>query len=228
MPRTSGFRLPHCAVTFLAASVAVATTAGIASASTAPASAPDRTARASASSGPLVSSLKGHGRMAYPDPGHDIRITVDAHATFKGEGWTKPDKAWGTFRIHHRMPAANGEPEKGNWGDFKVDCLTSGGPTATVTGRLVRTGGNVDAWDDYLKRHVRMGISFYVSDGKGSGPSRIGLSGGTEAGEPLLSKCMAPAADSTVIEGGYSLKDRTSAPGVPASVPDLGALLETS
>ncbi|MEJ8672607.1 hypothetical protein WKI71_42580 [Streptomyces sp. MS1.AVA.1] len=86
--------------------------------------------------------------MDYPDAGHDIQVTVDAHATFKGIGWTKPDKAWGSFRIHHRMPAANGEPEKVNWGDFKVDCLTSGGPTATVTGRLVRTGGNAGAWDD--------------------------------------------------------------------------------
>ncbi|MGW6731504.1 hypothetical protein [Streptomyces sp. NPDC055013] len=109
------------------------------------------------------------------------------------------------------MPAANGEPAKVNWGDFEVDCLTSGGPTATATGRIVRTGGNVGAWDDYLKRHVRMGISFYVGDGSGSGPSRIGLSGGTADGAPLLSKCMAPAADSKVIKGGYDLTDRAPA-----------------
>ncbi|WP_326812769.1 hypothetical protein OIE62_02790 [Streptomyces scopuliridis] len=204
-------RLPNRAITFLAATAVVATTTGIAAASTAPASEPEKTARASASSGTLISSLKGWGRMDYPDAGQDIQVTVDAHATFKGVGWTRPDKAWGTFRIYHRMPAANGEPELVNWGDFKVDCLTSGGPTATVTGRLVRTGGNVSAWDDYLKRHVRMGISFYVADGKGSGPSRIGLSGGTEDGEPLLSKCMAPAADAEVIKGGYDLTDRAPA-----------------
>ncbi|WP_406192714.1 hypothetical protein OG331_06575 [Streptomyces sp. NBC_01017] len=207
----SRFKSPNRAVTFLAATAVMATTAGIASAATAPAATPDTTPRASASSAALISSLKGWGRMDYPDAGHDIQVTVDAHATFKGIGWTKPDKAWGSFRIHHRMPAANGEPEKVNWGDFKVDCLTSGGPTATVTGRLVRTGGNAGAWDDYLKRHVRMGISFYVGEGAGSGPSRIGLSGGTAAGEPLLSKCMAPAADSKVIRGGYDLTDR--APG---------------
>ncbi|WP_328877166.1 hypothetical protein [Streptomyces sp. NBC_00299] len=207
----SRFKSPNRAVTFLAATAVIATTAGIASAATAPAATPDTTPRASASSAALISSLKGWGRMDYPDAGHDIQITVDAHATFKGIGWTKPDKAWGSFRIYHRMPAANGEPEKVNWGDFKVDCLTSGGPTATVTGRLVRTGGNVGAWDDYLKRHVRMGISFYVGEGAGSGPSRIGLSGGTAAGEPLLSKCMAPAADSKVIQGGYDLTDRAPA-----------------
>ncbi|GDY70719.1 hypothetical protein SAV31267_002040 [Streptomyces avermitilis] len=134
-------RLPNRAITFLAATAVVATTAGIAAASTAPASEPEKTARASASSGTLISSLKGWGRMDYPDAGQDIQVTVDAHATFEGVGWTRPDKAWGTFRIYHRMPAANGEPELVNWGDFKVDCLTSGGPTATVTGRLVRTGG---------------------------------------------------------------------------------------
>ncbi|WP_406411771.1 hypothetical protein [Streptomyces sp. NBC_01614] len=207
----SRFKSPNRAVTFLAATAVMATTAGIASAATAPAATPDTTPRASASSAALTSSLKGWGRMDYPDAGHDIQVTVDAHATFKGIGWTKPDKAWGSFRIHHRMPAANGEPEKVNWGDFKVDCLTSGGPTATVTGRLVRTGGNAGAWDDYLKRHVRMGISFYVGEGAGSVPSRIGLSGGTAAGEPLLSKCMAPAADSKVIQGGYDLTDRAPA-----------------
>ncbi|MFJ9822664.1 hypothetical protein ACIRU3_47340 [Streptomyces sp. NPDC101151] len=207
----SRFKLPNRAVTFLAATAVVATTAGVSSASTAPASVPGKTARASVPSGTLTSRLKGWGRMDYPDVGHDIQITVDAHATFKGVGWVKPDKAWGTFRIYHRMPAANGEPEKVNWGDFKVDCLTSGGPTATVTGRIVRTGGNVGGWDDYLKRHVRMGISFYVGEGKGIGTSRIGLSGGTVESEPLLSKCMAPAADSKVIKGGYDLTDKVPA-----------------
>ncbi|UNO41043.1 hypothetical protein [Streptomyces sp. MST-110588] len=207
-------KLPNRIVTFLAATAVVAATAGVASASTAstaPASEPGEAARASAASGTLTSSLKGWGRMDYPDAGHDIQVTVDAHATFKGVGWAEPDRAWGTFRIYHRMPAGKGEQAKVNWGDFKVDCLTSGGPTATVTGRIVHTGGDVGGWDDYLKRHVRMGISFYVGEGKGSGPSRIGLSGGTKEGEPLLSKCMAPAADSKVIRGGYDLTDKVPA-----------------
>ncbi|MFJ2022697.1 hypothetical protein ACIODW_02640 [Streptomyces sp. NPDC087897] len=203
--------LSRRAVTFLAAAAVVATTAGIASASAAPASEPGRDARATAPSGALTSSLKGWGRMDYPDAGHDIRVTVDAHATFKGVGWAEPDRSWGTFRIYHRMPAADGGPARVNWGDFTVDCLTSGGPTATVTGRIVRTGGNAGGWDDYLKRHVRMGISFYVGEGEGGGPSRIGLSGGTDEGEPLLSRCMAPAADAKVIKGGYDLTDKVPA-----------------
>lgn len=28
--------------------------------------------------------------MDYPDAGHDIQVTVDAHATFKGVGWAEP------------------------------------------------------------------------------------------------------------------------------------------
>ncbi|WP_263980696.1 hypothetical protein [Streptomyces naphthomycinicus] len=205
----SGFKPSHRSLALLAVAVAVA--AGTAFASTAPASEPDEPARATAPSGPVTSSLKGWGRMDYPDPGHDIQVTVDAHAVFKGVGWSKPDTSWGTFRVYHRMPGADGRPETVNWGDFEVDCLTTGGPTATVTGRIVGTGGDAGGWDDYLKRHVRMGVSFYVGAGKGSGPSRIGLSGGTEAGEPLLSTCMAPAADAKVIKGGYHLTDRTPA-----------------
>ncbi|MGW0533414.1 hypothetical protein [Streptomyces sp. NPDC003032] len=53
-----------------------------------------------------------------------------------------------------------------------------------------------------------MGVSFYVGHGKGGGPSRIGISGGTEKGRPLLSTCMAPAADSKVVKGGYVLTDK--------------------
>ncbi|MET9645697.1 hypothetical protein ACFZB6_11125 [Streptomyces syringium] len=52
-----------------------------------------------------------------------------------------------------------------------------------------------------------MGISFYVAD-KGSGPSRIGLSGLPKAGETQIAKCMAPAADAAVIKGGYVLQGK--------------------
>jgi hypothetical protein len=116
-----------------------------------------------------------------------------------------PTWSWGTFRIYHGIKEP-GKPHWANWGDFKVDCLTTGSPTATVTGMLVRAtpGG---PWEDLVKRHVRMGVSFYVA-GKGAGPSRIGLSGATPNGEPLLTKCMAPAANAPVIRGGYTLKDK--------------------
>ncbi|MFF4159004.1 hypothetical protein [Streptomyces sp. NPDC001678] len=154
-----------------------------------------------------TSSLTGWGRMDYPAPGNDIRVTVDARA-FYGPGHL-PVRSEGTFRISHRTDAVNGQPASDHWGEFAVDCLTTGGPVATVTGRLVRTdpGG---PWEKagYLKRHIRMGVSFYVA-GENGGRSRIGLSGGTEKGELPLKKCMAPAPDAAVVAGGYTLKDRT-------------------
>jgi hypothetical protein len=51
-----------------------------------------------------------------------------------------------------------------------------------------------------------MGVSFYVPQ---TGQARIGLSGATKKGDPLLTKCMAPAA-AKVVDGGYTLRDRSS------------------
>jgi hypothetical protein len=152
---------------------------------------------------PSTADLRGRAQMYFPAPGNHIWITVDAHSEF-GLSPSIPTRSWGTFRIYHGFDEP-GVPA--NWGDFTVDCLTVGGPTATVTGTLVRTtpGG---PWEQagYLARHIRMGVSFYVA-GRNAGPSRIGLSGGTPDGEPLLTKCMAPAASAPLTAGGYVLKD---------------------
>lgn len=88
--------------------------------------------------------------------------------------------------------------------DFVVDCLTAGGPTATVTGRLVRTSPG-HPWQTHLDPNTRMGLGFHVP---GDGEARVGMSGATAKGAPLLTKCMAPAADMAVVEGGYALQDR--------------------
>ncbi|MGW0533413.1 hypothetical protein [Streptomyces sp. NPDC003032] len=108
---------------FAALGVVAATVgAGVGAASATTDPDPERTATAdpvhsaSAPSGPLTSTLKGRARMDYPDPGHDIQVTVDARATFKGVGWSKPEEASGTFRIHHRMPGTGAGPDKVNWG----------------------------------------------------------------------------------------------------------------
>ncbi|WP_418957586.1 hypothetical protein [Streptomyces tritici] len=143
------------------------------------------------------SSLAGEARMAYPVADEEVRVRVDAHARFGPA--SLPTRSWGTFRISHEVDGTV------HWGEFAVDCLTTGGPTATVTGRLVRTSpGHV--WREVLDPDVRMGVSFHVP-GKG-GEARIGLSGATPKGEPQLTRCMAPAADARVVEGGYRLKDR--------------------
>ncbi|MFD8994458.1 hypothetical protein [Streptomyces abikoensis] len=75
--------------------------------------------------------------MDHPVPGDDIRVTVDARA-FHGVGHL-PVRSEGTFRVSHHTDAMNGKPASDHWGEFAVDCLTTGGPVATVTGRLVRT-----------------------------------------------------------------------------------------
>ncbi|GGR10432.1 hypothetical protein [Streptomyces griseomycini] len=139
-------------------------------------------------------SLRGTARLGYPVAEEEVRVTVDAHAAF-GAG-SFPTRSWGTFRISHVVDGRD------HWGVFEVDCLTSGGPTATVTGRLVRTSpGHV--WRKELEPHTRMGLGFYVP---GGGTARVGLSGATAEGEPLLTRCMAPAADMEVVDGGYSLR----------------------
>ncbi|MDT0450142.1 hypothetical protein [Streptomyces hesseae] len=184
----------------------------LAAALTAPAAVPAVAASPAGGEPPITStsSLTGWGRMDYPMPGNDIRVTVDARSSY-GPGHL-PVRSDGTFRISHRTDAMNGQPASDHWGEFTVDCLTTGGPVATVTGRLVRTDAG-GPWEKagYLKRHIRMGVSFYVADGKNGGPSRIGLSGGTEKSDLPLKKCMAPAPDSGVVAGGYTLKDRTPA-----------------
>lgn len=145
-----------------------------------------------------VSSLKGDARMDYPVANQEVRVSVDARSTYAVG--SIPQRSWGTFRISHAQDG------KLYWGEFKVDCLTTGGPTATVTGRLVRTSPG-HPWLTTLDPHTRMGVSFLVPE---KGEARIGLSGATKKGEPLLTKCMAPSADAKVVDGGYTLRDRSN------------------
>ncbi|MCI3930742.1 hypothetical protein [Streptomyces sp. AN091965] len=168
--------------------------------------------RPAAAKTPVVTSvLKGEGRMDYPVEDEDVRIRVDAKAVSPGGGSSLKGRSTGTFRIQHSYPARDGRRARTLWGDFKVDCLTTGGPTATVTGILVRTSPG-HPWRTALDRHTRMGVSFYVPGGDGKrtarDTARIGLSGATAKGGPKLTRCMAPAADAAVVDGGYALKDR--------------------
>ncbi|MFI9308336.1 hypothetical protein [Streptomyces triculaminicus] len=183
----------------LAAATATTAIAPAASATEAPAA-------PAAAVATTTASIKGAARMEFPAPGNDIRVTVDAHGTYTSKSPIFPTKSSGTFRISHKIDQPNGKKPLVFWGDFTVDCLTTGGPNATVTGRLVRTSPG-HPWRKELDPHTRMGVSFHVA-GKDGGPSRIGLSGATKKGEPLLTKCMAPAPDAKVVEGGYVLTDK--------------------
>ncbi|WP_328876153.1 hypothetical protein OHT76_42115 [Streptomyces sp. NBC_00287] len=98
------------------------------------------------------------------------------------------------------VPAPSAPPET------EAAACSSGGPTATVTGRLVRTSPG-HPWLTVLDPPTRVGVSFFVPE---KGEARIGLSGATEKGEPLLSRCMAPAADARVVDGGASCATATA------------------
>ncbi|GAA4936082.1 hypothetical protein ACFPM3_06225 [Streptomyces coeruleoprunus] len=185
----------------LRAAVALALVAAVAAPAAASAPAPTPTAAASApgaSPATLLSALKGEARLSYPVADEEVRVTVDAHSTYAAG--SIPTRSWGTFRISHVIDGRD------YWGDFRVDCLTTGGPTATVTGRLVRTSPG-HPWRTHLDPHTRMGLSFHVPE---RGEARVGLSGATAKGAPLLTTCMAPAADMTVVDGGYALRDRNA------------------
>lgn len=94
------------------------------------------------------SSLKGDARMGYAVADEEVRVSVNAHAEFGPA--SLPTRSWGTFRISHEIDGTV------HWGEFAVDCLTTGGPTATVTGRLIRTSpGHI--WRTTLEPHTRMG-----------------------------------------------------------------------
>ncbi|MEU0368700.1 hypothetical protein ABZ070_00270 [Streptomyces sp. NPDC006283] len=145
-----------------------------------------------------ASALKGQARLGYEVAGEEVRVTVDARSTF--DLGSIPTRSWGTFRISHVVDGRD------YWGDFEVDCLTTGGPTATVTGRLIRTSPS-HPWQTHLDPNTRMGLSFHVPR---NGEARVGLSGATAKGAPLLTRCMAPAADMAVVDGGYILRDRNA------------------
>ncbi|MFJ4876881.1 hypothetical protein ACIP93_16915 [Streptomyces sp. NPDC088745] len=151
----------------------------------------------------FTSTLKGEARLGYQAPGeHDVRVSIDARSSY-GPGSQSFD-ARGTFRLSHEQ---NGEPY---WGDFAVDCLRTGGPTATVTGRLVRTNRPDHPWLTQAAPGFRLGLSFLVPKG-GKGGSRVGVSGSYPKDQPELTPCMAPAADMQVVSGGYRLTDRRPA-----------------
>ncbi|MER7468701.1 hypothetical protein [Streptomyces sp. NPDC097981] len=152
--------------------------------------------------------IKGSAHLDYPTAGEDIQVTVDARATYTKDGPWLPVKSEGTLRLSHTMPQPDGG-SRTYWADMEVDCMTKGGPNATVTGRIVAASNNPqgggfppDPFQDMLKDHVRLGMSFYVP-GKGGGPARVGLSG---AADKTLSRCMAPAPYDKVVKGGFTLK----------------------
>lgn len=96
-----------------------------------------------------AAALTGTAKL-YRPAGDDITFSFDAHLAAKDN--KDPQAATGTFRFSHYKDG------KGGYAVAKVDCLTTGGKVAVVTGKVIET--DVDAF-----RNKRVGVSVH-DDGK--------------------------------------------------------------
>jgi len=144
---------------------------------------------------PRTSSVKGTALLANPAD-DEIRFTVDAHAVPDDAGSPYPDRSWGTARISHTFGQEN--PPRTIWFEIEVDCLATGGGTATVTGVIVRT-----APDPAAESQLGGRLGFSIDDNGPGRKDRVGMAGTVD--NP--GRCLAPAAFLAVAEGGYAVRD---------------------
>ncbi|MFJ8436721.1 hypothetical protein ACIQ9P_36050 [Kitasatospora sp. NPDC094019] len=189
-----------------AAGLALAALTGIAPASadalsggSAPEGRGDRSAR--------PATVSGSARIWYAfSPEDEIRFTVDARAkpysrplpgTNSPNGL--PTDAVGTVRYSHR-DAASGTVYSA---EAEVDCLSTGGPVATLTAVISSGAGG---------SKERIGLSVY--QGSGRDGARLGFSWGVvnldldadqKPYQPVVGTCMAPAPFAPVLRGGFTV-----------------------
>ncbi|QES05032.1 Repetin [Streptomyces venezuelae] len=110
-----------------------------------------------------AAALTGTAKLYRPAPADDdITFTFDAHLAAKDV--KDPKAATGTFRFSHYTQG------KGGYALVKVDCLTTGGKVAVVTGRVIET--DVPEFKDRrvgvsvhdMGRHDRLGYSWLAVD----------------------------------------------------------------
>jgi hypothetical protein len=142
---------------------------------------------------PRTTSVRGTALLANPVD-DEIRFTVDAHAVPDDAGGPIPDRSWGTARLSHRF--GQEDPPRTIWFEVSVDCLATGGGTATVTGVIVRTAPGAEA-------ELGERLAFSIDDNGPGHRDRVGLAGPPETS----GRCMAPAAFFAVSEGGYTVRD---------------------
>ena len=144
---------------------------------------------------PRTTSVRGTALLANPVD-DEIRFSVDAHAVPDDAGGPYPDRSWGTARLSHRF--GQEDPPRTIWFEVAVDCLATGGGTATVTGVIVRTAPDPDA---QAQLGARLGFS--IDDNGPGRRDRVGLAGPSD--NPA--RCLAPAAFFAVTQGGYTVRD---------------------
>ncbi|MCX5376166.1 hypothetical protein [Streptomyces sp. NBC_00091] len=200
--RTRALALAGCAAALVATLIAAAP-------------APAAPVAPGAPAAPKLASVHGGGTIFFPySPKDDIRFTVDAESA----PWTKPlpvpglekglpTDARGRVTIYHHYA------EGGFTGvaEAEVDCLVTGGKTATLTA-VVKTS-NV-GWEG-----KRIGIS--VQDGQRGEPDRVGFSwavanvdakpDGTVA-PGTVGTCMSMAPFTEVTKGGFKVTPAPLAP----------------
>ncbi|KJK57464.1 hypothetical protein [Saccharothrix sp. ST-888] len=181
------------------------------------------TGQAQAKAKPGLASVTGTARIFFAySPDDDIHFTIDAHSA----PWTRPvpdspfggmpTDANGTIKISHHVKALGITVTA----EGAVDCLVTGGPTASLTAVITRADPQVAGWVG-----KRVGLS--VLDGHGDGPDRLGFSwavvndqhGSSDPAKGDVGTCMAPAPFTTVREGGFHVHsaDLAPLPAVPAA-----------
>ncbi|MFE0175165.1 hypothetical protein ACFWZ2_22875 [Streptomyces sp. NPDC059002] len=166
--------------------------------------------------------VQGSGRISYAySPDDTIKFSVDAEAvpfTRPMPGLSLPGlptDARGTVKFTHYSPGA----EKFGWSKARVDCMATGGGTATLTAIVTKT--NVG------KVGKRIGIS--IQQGRGGEPDRLGFGwdivnfeprrtdGKGVAVESPVGTCMAPAPFAPVVKGGFEVV-HADLPALPGAV----------
>ncbi|MET9604658.1 hypothetical protein ABZZ17_06265 [Streptomyces sp. NPDC006512] len=175
-----------------------------------------------APAGPKLAAVHGGATVLYAySPGDDIRFTVDADAVPFSKPFpdTEPNRgmptdARGKVTVYHHSP----EHDVTGTSEAEVDCLVTGGRTATVTAVVTKSN---TGWVG-----KRIGIS--VQDGEHGAPDRVGFSWGVAnidpprqepdggAAQATVGTCMAPAPFTTVTKGGFKV--------TPAPLPPLPPL----
>ncbi|MEU5160186.1 hypothetical protein AB0G74_11335 [Streptomyces sp. NPDC020875] len=175
-------------------------------------------ARGTSRKGPTA-SVKGKGRIHFTlRPKDTIRFEVDAVSVpysqpLPGLPTGMPTDGEGTLRYSHYNP----DTGETGWAVADIDCVSTGGKTATVTAIIRRTNAE--------RVGKRVGISF--QQGEHGAPARLGFSwgvvnldGGTDADGQLggTGTCQAPAPFSRVTEGGYRIR-HAEIPPIPTAAP---------
>ncbi|GHG53566.1 hypothetical protein GCM10018779_15640 [Streptomyces griseocarneus] len=162
--------------------------------------------------------MSGQARISYAySPKDEIRFSVDAQSAPFSRPVDQfpmgmPTDARGKVTIYHWSPGK----KEARRGEAAVDCLVTGGDTATLTA-VVTTS------QDPKEIGTRMGFSVRTGGpGKGRFGFHLGVSNldvvDGKAVMPHVGTCMAPAPFAPVAEGGFTVR-HAELPPLPAGWP---------